>query len=165
MKHCTKTLLMGLALTALPLAANAGTTNGSIPVTATVSAGCVVSDFAATPLTGSYSGGTSTSSFDVSMKCDNGLSWTVTIDSGLNANGTVRRAANSGNYLPYRLYTDAGLSNELTLASNTISGTGNAAVQTTTVYSKIQETDVPTATPALGAGSPYTDTLGASISW
>jgi spore coat protein U-like protein len=156
-----KLVLSIAALVAISSAAFAGSTGGATTLSGEASPSCVITN---TPgLTMAFNGfGDSTGNFNVAMVCTGGLNWTMTIDGGSNAAAT-RRAANGSKYLSYRLYTDAGMTQELGVSSsNTVAGTGSDSAQTVTIYSKVALADQATLPTA---GLAYADTLNVNIAW
>jgi len=108
----------------------AGGTTETTTVNATAEQTCSVSNSPSLAL--SYTGlSDSTGNFNVDIVCNSGLAWTTTVDGGSNASGEIRRASDGTNFLSYRLYQDAGMTQELAVTSgNTVTGTGSDATQT-----------------------------------
>jgi len=139
----------------------AATVDGTPTFSVTVQNSCI---FITTPsLSMIYTGlGDATGNFKVDIRCNPGLSWTLSFGGGNNASGGLRRAANGGNYLSYRLYKDAGLTQELQVtANNTISGTGNGTTQATTIYGSVKKADNAGAV----SGLVYIDNIIVTCTW
>lgn len=139
----------------------AGSSSGSLQVTATVLSACVVTGGtlpfgSLDPVTTS---GAVNASTTLSVQCSNSTAYTVALDAGLNAGGTAnfssRRLSNGSGTIDYQLYRDSARSivwGDGTASSSTVTGTGNGSAQSLTVYGRI---------PALGTAAPgaYTDTV------
>jgi len=137
--------------------AMAASTSTTFTVSATVVASCSVS---ATNLAfGSYTGSahvdqTST----VSVTCTNGTDYSVALNDGANASGSTRRMVSSGsNYLSYEMYSDAGRTTVWNAAAQ-VTGTGNGAAQSLTVYGRIPSGQ------SVPAGS-YSDTVQVTVTY
>lgn len=112
--RCLQLLMTGPALACVLAATDvqaAPTASASITVSAVVEPSCHV---AAAPL--AFSGARSEAAgveaqTDITVACTPGTGFTVSLDSGRNASGQVRRmAAADGGYLAYEIYSDAGRS-------------------------------------------------------
>lgn len=150
--------VMALAL-GIQATAHAGSVSATSTVTINYAGACTI---AAGNPTIAYAGEDISSTADVTVNCSNGLAWTLTADGGLNASGELRRGKQGTEYLAYRLFKDAGLTQEVGVTSNTMAtGTGNAANQITTAYFAIKVAD--------NAGNPtagdYPDTLGWNLTF
>jgi spore coat protein U-like protein len=161
-------LLALLSLCAGP-AARAGTATGTLPVSMTITASCTIGA-TAMAFTAQLGAGlvstAATASGSISVTCTNQAPYAIGLDNGLNYSSTRRMVYNGSNYLPYGLYTNAGLtvpwstatgSATCTTSSNCYTGTGNGAAQSITVYGQ-----VPTVTTAPVPGT-YTDTVNITI--
>jgi spore coat protein U-like protein len=94
-------------------------------------------------------------------QCTNGTAFQIGLDNGQHANGTIRRmTGSSGDLVAYELYQDSGRTIRWgnTVNIDTVTGTGNGAVQTNTVYGRV----APQATPTPGA---YSDTITVNVTY
>lgn len=142
---------------------SANASNFSFTVSATVNKSCTITatsnlDFG-TPV------GLLTSNVDrtttVSTQCTATTPFQLGMDDGQHASGLARRMlGGSGDLITYEIYQDSGRTVRWgnTVNSDTVSGIGNGAVQTTTVYGRVASQ----ATPAAGA---YTDTITVNVTY
>ena len=94
----------------------------------------------------------------VQLTCPVSLAWTLKLGGGNNASAGVRRMRSAaGNFVPYRIYRDSGRTTLIAI-DGTVTGTGNGATQTTTVYGRVD----PASPPALGL---YQDTIVVTLSF
>lgn len=109
-----------------------------------------------------YPGTDTNGEFSTTVLCGRDSAYTMTVDGGLYVSGELRRASNAGNYLTYRLYSDAGRTQEITVTSNTVvTGSGTpSGNETKTVYASVKQADNPS--PQTGN---HTDTLRVTISF
>jgi spore coat protein U-like protein len=139
----------------------AGSTTGSTTVNGTAEQACSISNSPSLAL-GFTGFSDSTGNFNVDIVCNSGLAWTASVDGGSNPNGEVRRAVNGTDYLTYRLYKDAAMTQEMAITSgNTVTGTGSGGTDTINVYAKVVLADNTPTPPA----ATYSDTLNVTISW
>ncbi len=141
-----------------PAPAFAATAATTIVVSATVLSFCNIS---ASPLAfGNYSSAALSATTTVTTNCTLGTTFNVGLDngSGTGASTATRKMSYLTNTLTYGLYSDASHSVAIgtTVGTNTVSGTGTGALQTTTIYGFIPAGQ----TVAPGA---YADTVTASI--
>jgi spore coat protein U-like protein len=134
-----------------PTAASAGTQATNMPVSATVTANCTIS--AGSVLFGNVNtmAGNHDATGTVTVSCTNGAAWSVSAGAGNGASATmaVRRLTSGANTLNYSLYTSGTYGTvwgDGTSGTAAISGTGNGAAQSFTVYGRIPsgQTSVPT---------------------
>lgn len=98
------------------------------------------------------------------IKCTDKTPYTITLNNGLNANGTQRRLSDGGavgtglgaKYVTYNLYTDSSRTTEW--PSTGFTGTGDNTEMDLIVYGRVP---VQT-TPASGT---YTDTVVMTVAW
>ncbi len=142
------TLSSGALLATAGIASAASPATSTFNVTATVLKNCLVSspDLAFgnyTPNTGALTGSTA-----VSVRCTKTTPYTVSLNAGTTAGGTLaqRLMASGANSLQYNLYTTAGLTTVFgdgTGGTGTIAGTGNgvaiASAQTVNVYGSLPD--------------------------
>jgi spore coat protein U-like protein len=170
MQFNVKKVAMGIAFLASAGAALAETAN--LSVSATVQTVCAISDgtlpfgnispvingdaTVATPANVDLDSGAT-----VEVACTNGATGTITADSGLNADGALRRMrlGVTTDYLPYELYTSAARSTVLN-DTNAISYTGKGSTESVTVYGRILGTDLQSAK----VGS-YSDNVALTITY
>lgn len=176
----TSVLTSLLTMTLMSGAHASGTLTGDIGVTLTIGEGCTVSNGSVTDGTnewgtldfGTYSDLTnvidgsvtgSDGSNTVTVTCSEGLSPTLTLDSGLYGNGSLRNVSSDGGttLIPYRLYSDSGRSTEIALNSS-ISLTADGTAQDVPIYGRVLPADQTTTAPAAGT---YTDTVVATLAW
>ena len=164
-----KEAVVGVSLlasaTAGSSAAFAQTTNGTLNVSATVTANCTVST---TPLAfgnvNTLSGSNVDGTGGISVTCTNGTSWEASagIGSGTGASFNSRVMADGSDLLTYNLYTNAARNaiwGDGTGSSSTISSTGSGVAQNVTIYGRVGsgQTTAP-------AGS-YADTVAVTVSY
>ncbi len=96
----------------------------------------------------------------IQLQCPTGTAWRLGLDNGQNASGNNRRMARAGGGLiGYELYRDSGRTQRWGNASpNDVTGTGNNAVQSQTVYGRVP------AQPVTQPGS-YTDTITVTLTY
>ena len=143
-----------------------GSTNpsaSSFVATAAVTKSCTIT--AANNLTFATPTGLLTSNVDATTtlqtQCTNNTAFQIGLDNGQHASGTTRRmTGSSGDLISYELYRDSGRTTRWgnTVNTDTVTGVGNGAVQTTTVYGRV----APQTTPTPGA---YSDTITVSVTY
>ena len=165
-----KTIGLAVLLLFMASAAFAGTATGSMNVTATVVADCVVNSVGAMAFPANLgipftiSGVNATASAAINYTCTNsGVAPTIRLGQGANAAGgstdaaPLRRMKDAGtNYISYALFSDSGHTlpwNNTTLTG--IAGTANGIAQIVTAYGVATAANVP-------AGA-YTDTVVVSV--
>jgi spore coat protein U-like protein len=132
-------LVLALFCGAVP--GRAASISTTFNVTATVQASCGVT--AADLDFGAYMPGSDAANdTTIDVTCTNGTAYTIALDGGSVAHDvTARQMSDSGsNRLSYELYTDSSFATvwgDGTLATATISGTGNGAAQPATVYGRV----------------------------
>jgi len=151
--------------------AQAATATGTLTVQMTITASCTIS--ATTMNFGSVAGtavsaAVTNASTNISVTCTNGSPYSIGADNGANASGSQRRMKSGANFLNYNLYTNAGLTNAWTTATNNTTcssanscflGTGNGSAQSVTVFGQIPAVG---SAPAAGA---YSDTVTMTITY
>lgn len=169
-----------LALVLVNSAQAAGTLTGNIGVTLTIGEGCTVTNGSVTGGTnewgkldfGTYSDLTniidgtvtgSDGSNTVTVTCSKGLSPTLSLDSGLYGNASLRNVSSDGGttLIPYRLYSDSSRSTEIA-PGGSIELTADGTAQNIPIYGRIQPADQRTTAPAAGT---YTDIVVATLAW
>jgi spore coat protein U-like protein len=87
--------------------------------------------------------GTST----VTVQCASGAAYQVGLDNGQHASGTTRRMQGPGGLVTYELYRNTTRTQRWgsTINTDTVSGTGNGANQTLTVYGRVPNQTTPSA--------------------
>lgn len=153
-------LLGAVALTVPAGRTEAATATGTVAITATVQATCVMS---ATPLSfGVYTGVALTGTSTITMTCSNTTPYSVGISAGAASGATVTtRAMTSGAVtLAYALYsnTTRTLNWGTTTGTDTVAGTGTGVAQPLTVYGSVA------AGQFITPGS-YTDTVTATVTY
>jgi spore coat protein U-like protein len=141
--------------------AAASTASATMSVSATVLATCTVTS---TPLAfGNYSGATLNQTATVGVFCTNGTTYTVALGNGSGTGATAAArlmSGTGGSTLSYSIYSDSARSSVWgsTTGTNTVSGTGNGALQSITAYGAI---------PASQAPSPgiYSDTVTVTLTY
>jgi spore coat protein U-like protein len=154
--------MFGALVLALPASpAVAATTTATIAISATVQATCVVS---AAPLAfGTYTGVQLDATAIISVTCTNTTTYTVGLDKGTTASGTVAARLMVGPAaatLGYRLASasQAGANWGDTLPLGWVTGTGNGSLQPLTVYGRV-------AAGQYVAPGAYTDTITATVTY
>lgn len=144
----------------LSATAHAGSVSGTSTVTINFAGACTIA--AANPNL-DFVGADMSGSADVTVNCSNGLPWSLTANGGLNASGETRRGKQGAAFVTYRLFKDAGLSQEVgvTTANTLATGTGNGANQIATAYFAVKSADN-LSNPTVGA---YPDTLGWTLTF
>lgn len=161
----------------LASSAVAGTVTGQINSSLTLTSSCQVNGAggASNVNFGTVNFGTSTSLFTqlgiqllasgggaVAILCSAGVTPSVTIQGGLHdgqsAGGSRALADGAGNFVPYDLYTDAGLNNLLSNTGVIPLATSTGAAQTFNVWGKA------VGKAGLPAGT-YTDTISVTLSF
>lgn len=98
----------------------------------------------------------------IAIQCSAGVTPTVTIKGGLHdgqsAGGTRALADGAGNFVPYDLYTDAGLNNLLSNTGVINMATSTGVAQTFNLWGKV------VGKAGLPAGT-YTDTISVTLSF
>lgn len=154
-------LAASLLLAAAPFAV-AETETTTFQVTAEVVASCNVS--ASTLSFGQYnplSTGAHTGNSTVTVKCSNGASYDVGLDSGLNEDAGQRRMSDgAAAFLSYNLFQDAGRTIAWgdQVATDTLSDTGSGSNQEHQIYAAIPE-------QAAASVGNYTDTVTVTVTY
>ena len=139
-------LFAALCFTA-PVEAGASTATSTMAVSATVVASCTVST---TPMSfGNYNNTLLTSTAAVTATCSNTTPYNVGLNAGTASGATVTTRAMfvSGTpavVLNYGLYSNSGRTTNwgMTVGTDTVTGTGNGAAQTITVYGQIPAAEI-----------------------
>jgi spore coat protein U-like protein len=151
------TLVIGMS----PAAGQASTATASIAVSATVLSFCTVS--ASALAFGNYQSVVVNQTTTVTATCTTGTTYNVGLDAGQGTGATVsaRKMTSTGsNTLTYGLYSDSAHSVVWgnTIGTNTVTGTGNGAAQTLTVYGQIPGSQ-------FSAPGSYTDTVAVTLTY
>lgn len=155
----TRILALIAALCITATAAQAGTATGTATVTINYAGACSIT--AASP-TLEFAATDASAPANVTVNCSNGLAWVLTADGGSNAQGEVRRGKKNTEYLTYRIFKDAGLTQEVGVTSNTVAtGTGTGVNQIQTPYYALKTADN-AGTPTVGA---YADSVGYTLTF
>ena len=94
----------------------------------------------------------------VQFSCPSGLPWTLKLGGGQNPlSGERRMRSGTSNYVQYRLYRESGRTTLIPI-DGTLTGTGNGATQTTSIYGRI----APRTAPPVGT---YQDFIVATLSF
>jgi len=164
-----KLSIKALALTsALPLLwfspAQGATASGSMTVRITIQAECKVltatdMDFGTEGVIDADIDQTST----ISVQCTNTTPYNVGLSAGGGAGATIairKMTGPASATIDYSLYRDAGRAQlwGTTIGTDTVSGTGNGALQPLTVYGRVP----PQTTPGAGV---YTDTVAITVTY
>ncbi|MGA3397683.1 MAG: spore coat U domain-containing protein [Acetobacteraceae bacterium] len=168
-----RSAIIGLAailswMSAEPIA-QAGTATGTLPVSMTILASCTIgaTSMAFTSQLGAGLVSTAaTATGSISVTCTNQAPYAIGLDNGANYSTTRRMVFASTNYLPYNLYTNAGMttpwstatdSATCTTSTDCYTGTGNGSAQSINVYGQI-----PTVASSPPPGA-YSDTVNITI--
>jgi spore coat protein U-like protein len=143
--------------------ANATTTTSTFTATVTLQASCQV-------LSGNTLGfgtqGTLTSNTDASanftVQCTNTTPYNVGLNAGTTAGGTVttRLMTSGSDTVAYKLFSDSGRTTNWgnTVGTDTVTGTGNGAQQTLTIYGRVPAQTTP-------APATYNDTVTVTVTY
>ena len=137
------------------------TVTASFLVKARAKAHCTVSSTAMS--FGSYSGAVNNSTSTISATCSDATSYTIGLNAGKSKGATITKRAMTGPrgaLLHYGLYSDAARTVNWgnTAATNWVTGSGNGATQSVTVYGQIP------AGQSIAPGS-YSDTIVATLTY
>jgi len=144
----------------------AGSSTGTLNVTATVNDDCKVTN---TPTLAFGTVGVFTANIDpagvaINVQCTKTTAYNVALDAGAHDGGSGinnrHMSAGGADAIAYQLYRDAGRTQVwgVTVATDTVSGTGNGSDIAATVYGRIP----PQASVTPGA---YTDVVTITVSW
>jgi spore coat protein U-like protein len=150
----------------LPMAnsASAATATSTFTVQMTITSSCVINSTSTLNFSGSQ--GVLVANVDatssVLVQCTNTTPYNIGLDAGTGTGATVttRKLTNGSNTINYSLYSDSGRSTVWgnTVGTNTVSGTGNGASQSYTIYGRVP----PQTTPAAAT---YTDTITVTVTY
>ena len=157
-----------LSLCTSPIA-QAGTATSTLPVTMTITASCTIGATAmafTAQLGAGLVSAAATASGSISVTCTNLAPYAIGLDNGASYSTTRRMVFGGSNYLPYGLFTNAGLTTPwstatgaatCTTSTDCYTGTGNGSAQSIPVYGQ-----VPTVATAPAPGA-YSDTVNITI--
>jgi spore coat protein U-like protein len=159
-----------LAISTFAGTAHAGTATSNLPISATVSASCVI-DASSGIAFGAYDPIVTNKTLDLDVSgtidttCTNGSAATITLGQGIapaggsTAAAPVRQMKSGTDILSYQLYSDAGHSTVWDDVTGVSAPTGTGAAEPITVYGRVAQgqSTVPT-------GS-YTDTVVATVTF
>jgi spore coat protein U-like protein len=163
--------LTGSMLLGGAMSAHALTASSTFTVSATVAKNCLVA--AGTLDFGTYnqgSGTDATGSGTISIRCTKNAAFTVALDKGTTAGGTISQrllADGSGNTLQYNLYTNVGMTTLFGdgTTGSTVPGTGNGmsagSAVSVTVYGKLPDSGT---NPDKPAGT-YSDVVNVTVTY
>lgn len=148
-------LLLGLTVY-IPI--QAATATGTIAISATVIATCVVGSGAIA--FGNYAGSELSGTTALSLTCTNGTPYSILINAGSSGGDTTTRLMTGPgtDKLQYKVWQDAGHSVNWNDTDSVVTGTGNGLLQTINVYATVPSSQ----TSEAGA---YTDTLTVTVSY
>ena len=157
-KTIAKLLLAGVAASVTGAAAHAVTATSQFNAQITIQADCVVNspnvlDFGTVGLLNNNVDTT----MNFTVECTNGTAYTIAMDNGANASGTVNQMTNGTEFVQYEIYQDSARS-VVWDATSTLASTGTGDPQTFTVYGRVP----PQTTPSAGT---YTDTVTITVSY
>ena len=94
------------------------------------------------------------------MQCASGAAYQVGLDNGQHASGTTRRMQGPGGLVTYELYRNTTRTQRWgsTLNTDTVTGSGNGANQTLTVYGRVPNQTTPSA-------GTYNDTITVTVTY
>ncbi|CAN5245675.1 spore coat U domain-containing protein [soil metagenome] len=177
LRHISRAVFLLAASVSTASPAYAGSTSGTIAVSLNVSAACAVNggsitsgalgqigaiafadqpgifgnvDAAMVPTSGS--GG-------LSVLCSPGLAPALTIGAGAHDSGSLRQLTSGSNNVPYRLYSDAGRTTEITIGQQISLGTATTTAFSIPIYARVNSGG-----NVLAAGA-YADTVQVTLSW
>ncbi len=175
-RQVAATLLAGAGVTALAApAAAAGSSSGTIGVSLNVTNACVVNGatqvqsnvgsvgdiaFADQPgIFGDVDSQLVGTLGALQVQCSPGVTPQLTIGGGANDSSGRRRMAVNGQYLAYRLFSDAARTSELSIGANIALGTATTAPISVPIYART------TSAGAVLAAGRYTDTVQITLTW
>lgn len=155
--------------------ASAGTTSGTISVTLNITSACVVNGAAALQ---ANAGSVGTIQFPdqpgifasadgqlvgslgtLQVLCSPGVTPALTVGSGANDAAGKRYLASGGNSVAYKLFTDSGRTNEITIGQQLSLGTATTSAINVPIFARVSSGGA-----VLAAGS-YADTVQVVLSW
>jgi spore coat protein U-like protein len=151
-------LLAALLLAWLSAECRAGTATANLSVNITITAGCTVTGNTLSFGSQSILAANIDQSTTIGVTCTNTTAYNVGLGVGANgASVTARKmlgGASNTEYVNYSLYSDAARTINLgqTIGTDTVTGTGNGAVQTLTIYGRVPP-------QTTGSAGSYTDTV------
>jgi spore coat protein U-like protein len=177
-----RSIFRGLSAIAIALASTgspalAGSSNGTIAVSLTVSDACAVNGgtitsgslgqigaitFANQPgifgnvdasMVATGGGG------DLSILCSPGLTPTLTVGAGANDSNSLRHLASGSDQVAYRLYSDSGRTTEIAIGGQLSLGTATTTAFNVPIYARVNSGG------AVLPGGTYTDTVQVTLAW
>lgn len=155
--------------------AAAQTATGSIAVELTVTNACVVNDATQVSSTlnnvGTIQFGSQPGTFQsvdgelvgsagaLSIRCSPNATPTLTIGAGANDNAGVRRLTSGSSVIPYRLYTNTGRDNEITIGRQIALGSATSAPIVVPIYARA------TNPGGIAQAGRYADTVQVTLAW
>lgn len=164
-RHALAALAL-LAAAAYTPGASAQSATDTFDVTITISSACSIDAQTAGDIAFGTTASTATnvdSTGTLSITCTPQTAYTVALGDGVNNDGSGvagRRMLNQtipGAYVPYQLYNEPTRTTVWGSTAGTVTGTGNGAAQTLTVYGRVPSANFP-------AGS-YLDTVVATVTY
>ena len=157
-KYIARLLLAGVAASMMGAAAHAVTATSQFNAQITIQADCVVSspnvlDFGTVGLLNTNVDTT----MDFTVECTNGTAYTIAMDNGANASGTINRMTNGSEFVEYEIYQDAARS-VVWDTTSTLAATGTGDPQTFTVYGRVPPQTTPSA-------DTYVDTVTITVTY
>jgi spore coat protein U-like protein len=150
--------------------AQAGTATTTFAVTATVLSTCSATATALAFPNYTPGAGAVTANSTISVKCTKNSPYTVSLNTGATTGDafTQRLMASGTNYLQYNLYTTAAFATVFgdgtgtTANSGTLTGSGVATANTTTVYGQLPDS---TTNQAAVPSTAYADTITVTVAY
>lgn len=173
LQYAFNEVLLGTATAPAACTTTAGVTGnkvatGGFPFTVTANVLPQCSAYVTTDMDFGSNAGAVTGNIDrtstIGLTCINRTAYTIALDNGLYASGTVRRMRHETDpawFIPYELYRDGARTQRWGSTANVdlVSGTGTGAAQTLTVYGR-----APPTSGAVAAGS-YSDQIKVTITY
>lgn len=159
-----KGTIIGLTMAA-SFAGNATQEQQNMNFSVAVSQGCSitgVADTAFSTIDGNFTSNTDSSSGGVTVLCTSGTPYSIGLGNGQHHNGTSRTMTDgNSNFIAYGVYQNNGYSTAWgdIGSGNEVSGTGNGAHQSSTVYARI-----PSGQTAVPAGN-YSDVVVVTLNF
>ena len=95
----------------------------------------------------------------LAILCSPGLTPALTVGAGANDSSNVRHLASGANQVAYRLYSDSGRTNEITIGQQISLGTATTTAFAVPIYARVNSGG------AVLPGGSYTDTVQVTLSW
>jgi spore coat protein U-like protein len=95
----------------------------------------------------------------LSILCSPGLTPTLTVGAGANDSNSLRHLASGGDQVAYRLYSDSGRTTEIAIGGQLSLGTATTTAFNVPIYARVNSGG------AVLPGGTYTDTVQVTLAW